>query len=66
MSEVIVPVVAILSMFVVFPVIIFGSAIGRRFLKLKERELEIRQAELEVERERVTVMRLLGDERDGR
>ncbi len=63
MAEILVPIIAMLSIFVALPVIIAGATLGRRFLKIKERELEIRREELDVERERVTVMRLLGNEK---
>lgn len=58
-SYVIIPLVGILSLFIGLPLIITGSGIARRFLKIKEKELDLRREELEVERERVTVLRLL-------
>lgn len=57
--DTIVPVVAVISLFLGLPGILVGAALGKRFFKIKERELELRQQELDVERERITVLRLL-------
>ncbi len=57
--DTIVPIVAVFSLFVLLPGILVGAGLGRRFFKLKERELDLRQQELEVERERITTLKLL-------
>ncbi len=59
MEEIVVPVVAILSVFVAFPVILVAARFGGKLLKLKEEENRLRALELETERERLTVLRLI-------
>lgn len=62
MPEVIVPIVAVLSLFVGLPLILVSAGVAQRYFKLKDRELDLRREEFEVERERVTVLRLLEDD----
>lgn len=57
--EVMIPIVAIVSLFVALPAIIFGSVVAGKQIKLKNRELDIRERELALERERVEVLRLM-------
>ncbi len=49
MVEIIVPVVAILGVFVFTPLIITGGILGSRFMRMKQRELDLRERELEAE-----------------
>lgn len=49
MVEVIVPVVAILGVFVFAPLIVTGGILGGRFIRMKQRELDLRERELETE-----------------
>ena len=54
--ENLVDIVAIFSIFVALPTILVGAYFGKRFLKLKEKELSIRELELEAEREHYSLL----------
>ena len=64
----ILPVISVISLFVVLPAIIVGSIVYSKRLKLRDKELEIRRLELETERERVRVLGIMeeNDERERR
>ncbi len=55
MTDLVVPVVAVLSVFVFFPVVVVGGILGGRFTKMKREELELRERELAVEQSRLAL-----------
>jgi len=57
--DLIVPVIAIISVFGILPAIIAASVLASKVLKLRREELDLRRLELEAERERIEVLRLM-------